>query len=62
MTSPAKRPPPAAVTSTAHGDAALDQLAALLAAQCDGSSVSVADVLRQVVKADVEPLADELTS
>jgi len=60
-TPPAKRPAPGVVTFTARGDAALNQLAASLAAQCDGSPASIADVLEQVLEADVEQLADALS-
>jgi len=60
-TSPAKRPAPGVVTFTARGDVALDQLAASLTAQCDGSPASVADVLKQVLEADVEQLAGALS-
>jgi hypothetical protein len=60
-TSPAEHPVPGVVTFTARGDAALDQLAASLAAQCDGSPASIAYVLGQVLDADIEQLTEALT-
>ena len=60
-TSPADNPVPGVITFTAQGNAALDQLAASLAAQCDGSPASIADVLQQVLEADIEDLAEAVT-
>lgn len=60
-TSPAKNPVPGVVTFTARGNAALDQLAETLAADCDGSPTSIADILEQVLEADIEDLAESLS-
>jgi hypothetical protein len=58
--SPAENPVPGVVTFTAHGNAALDQLADALA-ECDGSPASIADILDQVLQADIEDLAGTLS-
>lgn len=60
-TSPAENPVPGVVTFTAHGNAALDQLAEALAAECDGSPTSIADLLERVLEADIEDLAESLS-
>ena len=60
-TSPAENPVPGVVTFTARGNAALDQLAEALAADCDGSPTSIADVLERVLEADIEDLAESLS-
>ncbi|MCK5929172.1 MAG: hypothetical protein KAG80_13340 [Nocardioides sp.] len=60
-TSPAENPVPGVVTFTARGNAALDQLAEALAADCDGSPTSIADILKRVLEADVEDLAESLS-
>ena len=60
-TFPAENPVPGVVTFTAQGNAALDQMAAALVAQCDGSPASIADVLRQTLEADIEDLAGAVT-
>jgi hypothetical protein len=60
-TPPAENPVPGVVTFTARGNAALDQLAASLAAECDGSPTSIADLLEQVLEADIEDLAESLS-
>jgi hypothetical protein len=60
-TSPAENPVPGVVTFTARGNAALDQLAAALVAECDGSATSIADLLEQVLEADIEDLAESLS-
>jgi hypothetical protein len=59
--SPAENPIPGVVTFTARGNAALDQLAEALVAECDGSPTSIADLLGQVLEADIEDLADSLS-
>ena len=51
-------PGPGVVAFTARRNAALDELAATLAAQCDGSPTSIADLLEQVLEADIEQLAE----
>src|SRR3546814_14840878 len=61
ITSPAENPVPGVVTFTARGNAALDQLADALAAECDGSPASIADLLERVLEADVEDLAESLS-
>lgn len=48
------------VTFTALGDAALDQLACSLAAECDGSPGSIMEILTHVCGADVQDLVDAL--
>ena len=60
-TSPAENPVPGVVTFTARGNAALDGLAASLAAEGDGSPTSIADLLEQVLEADIEDLAESLS-
>lgn len=60
-TSPAENPLPGVVTFTARGNAALDQLAEALAADCDGSPTSIADVLERVLEADIADLAESLS-
>ncbi len=60
-TSPTENPGPGVVIFTARGDAALDRLVASLAAECDGSPTSIADLLEHVLEADVEDLADSLS-
>ena len=60
-TSPGENPGPGVVIFTACGDAALDHLAASLAAECDGSPTSIADLLAQVLEADIEDLAGSLS-
>ncbi|KQZ72153.1 hypothetical protein [Nocardioides sp. Root151] len=60
-TSPAENPVPGVVTFTARGNAALDQLAEALAAECDGSPTSIADILERVLEADIEDLAESLS-
>lgn len=60
-TSPAENPVPGVVTFTARGNAALDQLAEALAADCDGSPTSIADILERVMEADIEDLAESLS-
>jgi hypothetical protein len=59
--SSAENPVPVVLTFTARGNAALDQLAEALVAECDGSAKSIADLLEQVLKADIEDLADSLS-
>lgn len=61
-TSPAENPVPGVVTFTARGNAALDQLAEALAADCDGSPTSIADILERVLEADIEDLAESLSA
>lgn len=60
-TSPAENPGPGVLIFTACGNAALDHLAASLAAECDGSPTSIADLLAQVLEADIEDLAESLS-
>lgn len=60
-TSPAENPVPGVVTFTVRGNAALDQLAEALVAGCDGSPTSIADLLEQVLEADIEDLAESLS-
>ena len=52
-TSPAKNPVPGVVTFPARGNAALDQLADALVAECDGSPAGIADILERVLEADI---------
>ena len=59
-TSPAEQPGSGIVTFTQQGDRALDRLAADLVDPCDGSIASIADVLEQVLSADIAELADKL--
>ena len=58
---PVQNPVPGVVTFTARGDAALDQLADALAAGCDGSPASIADVLERVLQAETKDLAESLS-
>ena len=60
-TSPAQNPGPGVVIFTACGNAALDHLAASLAAECDGSPTSIASLLEHVLEADIEDLAESLS-
>jgi hypothetical protein len=60
-TSPIENPVPGVVTFTARGNAALDQLAEALVAECDGSPTSIADILERVLEADIEDLAESLS-
>jgi hypothetical protein len=60
-TFPAENPVPGVVTFTARGNAALDQLADALAAECDGSPTGIADLLERVLEADIEALAESLS-
>ena len=60
-TSPAENPVPGVVTFTARGNAALDQLAQVLVAECDGSPTSIATLLERVLEADIEDLAEQLS-
>lgn len=60
-TSPTENPVPGVVTFTARGNAALDQLAEALVAECDGSPTSIADLLERVLEADIEDLAEPLS-
>jgi hypothetical protein len=60
-TSSAENPVPGVVTFTSRGNAALDQLADALAAECDGSPTSIADLLERVLEADIEDLAESLS-
>jgi hypothetical protein len=60
-TYPPEKPIPGIVTFTAQGNRALDRLAAGLVGDCDGSPASIADILEQVLSADIEELADLLT-
>jgi hypothetical protein len=60
-TFPTENPIPGAVTFTARGNAALDQLADALVAECDGSPGAIADILERVLEADVEDLAERLS-
>jgi hypothetical protein len=48
--SPAENSVPGVVTFTARGNAALDQLADTLVAECDGSPTGIANLLEQVLK------------
>lgn len=60
-TYPPEKPMHGIVTFTAQGDRALDCLAGDLIGECDGSPASIADILEQVLSADIEELADLLT-
>lgn len=60
-TFPTENPIPGVVTFTARGNAALDQLADALVAECDGSPGAIADILERVLEADVEVLAECLS-
>jgi len=59
---PGQDPISGVVAFTARGDAALDELAATMAAQCDGSPESIADVLQQILEPDIERLAEALST
>ena len=59
-TSPAEQPGSDIVTFTQQGDRALDRLAADLVDRCDGFTASIADILEQVLSADIAELADNL--
>ena len=59
--SPAENSVPELVTFTARGNAALDRLADALVAECDGSPTSIANVLEQLLEADIEDLAESLS-
>lgn len=59
-TSPAEQPGSGIVNFTQRGDRALDRLAADLVDHCDGSTASIANVLEQVLSADIAELADKL--
>ena len=59
-TSPTENPGPGVVIFTAYGNSALDHLAASLAAECDGSPTSIANLLEHVLEADIEDLAESL--
>jgi hypothetical protein len=61
-TPPNEDPVSGVVAFTARGDAALDELAATMAAQCDGSPESIADLLQQVLEPDIERLAEALSA
>ena len=60
-TDPTENPGPGVVIFTARGNAALDHLAASLAADCDGSPTSIADLLEHVLETDVDDLAEALS-
>ena len=60
-TSPTENPGPGVIIFTPSGNAALDHLAASLAAQCDGSPTSIAHLLEHVLEADIEDLAESLS-
>jgi hypothetical protein len=59
-TSPAENPVTGVVAFTARGEAALDELAAILTAQCDGTPEGIAELLNQVLDADIAQLAEAL--
>jgi hypothetical protein len=59
-TYPPAKPIPG-ITFTPQGNRALDRMAAGLVGDCDGSPASIADILEQVLSADIEELADLLT-
>lgn len=59
--SPAENSVPGVVTFTARGNAALDQLADTLVAECDGSTTGIANLLEQVLEAGIEDLAESLS-
>jgi hypothetical protein len=59
-TSPAEQQNSGIVTFTQQGDRAIDRLASELVDHCDGSTASVADILEQVMSADIAELADSL--
>ena len=52
-TSPEKQPGPGIVTFTQQGNRVLDRLAADLVDHCDGSTASIAEILEQVLSADI---------
>lgn len=60
-TCPAENPVAGVVTFTARGNGALEQLVDALVAECDGSPRSIADLLEQVLEADIEDLAGSLS-
>jgi hypothetical protein len=60
MSTSPEKPVPGVVTFTERGNAALDKLAATLAAGCDGSPTSIADLLEHVLETDIEDLAEAL--
>ena len=60
-TSPTKHLGTGVVTFTPRGEAALDNLAAALANRCDGSPASITDVLKQILDADIERLAEAVS-
>lgn len=60
-TSPAERPALGLVTFTAQGNRVLDRMAAELVDQCDGSPGSIAEILDQVLSADIGILAESLS-
>lgn len=51
---------PGVVEFTAAGEAALDDLAASLAADCDGSAESITEILDRVLDSSIEELAAQL--
>lgn len=57
----AETPDPGVVTFTARGNAALDQLAEALTADYDGSATSIADILKRVLDAEINDLAESLS-
>lgn len=59
--SPSENSVPGVVTFTARGNAVLDRLADALVAECDGSPTSIANLLEQVLEADIEDLAESLS-
>ena len=61
-TSPAQNPVPGVIAFTERGNAALDTLSATLAAACDGSPASIAEILEYVLEADIEDLAEALNT
>jgi hypothetical protein len=61
-TSPASEPVTGVISFTAQGEAALDGLAATIVARCDGTPESIAEVLDEVLGADIEQLANALTA
>lgn len=60
-TSPAEQQDPGIVTFTQQGDRAIDRLASELIDHCNGSTASVADILEQVLSADIAELAATLS-
>lgn len=59
-TDPAGDSVPGVITFTVRGNAALDQLADALVAECNGSPTSIADLLEQVLEAEIVDLATSL--